>query len=146
MTMPEDRALLAPKVTVVEGGKKLDTSALDNHDSEMQFLLMASMNARIHKIAKYYEDKRSVGGLMNLDSVATDVRQEIQLPLKGQSLSLRNAGPNPVRVWINRLGDGSRPVAVNQGLDLDYETHELTTLFLQCAVGQTAAVAIAVKY
>lgn len=128
-------------------------TSIDDYDSFMQFLMTASMNAQLLKIRKYFDDRTSNGLIqtwgMDPDNplTITDELVEIKLDFPAQSLSLFNDDndSDSVYVWVNDLGRPKATVKGGEALNLNYETHKINYLYLQCAAGETADVRIVAK-
>jgi len=132
-----------PKVSISTADGK--STSIDDYDSFMQFLMIASMNAQLVKIRKYFDDRRPNGLIQRFNPLVTDQLTVITVDYPAQSFSLHNDGPDTVTAWVNtRL----RPeFTVNNGetINVNYETHVIKHFYLQCAPTQTAAVRIVTK-
>jgi hypothetical protein len=142
--MPEDIEIEntpLPTVRVMENGKPVDTSSIDNYDGFMQYLLQASMTARINKMAKIAEDEHSEGWVQNFGPLLvddTEPSREVLIDYPAQSLFLINTGPAIVYVGINHRYHTSTPVNPGQPYSLEFKGHKLERFFVQCPLGQTA--------
>ena len=136
---------LPEKIVIEKDGKVVDTSAIDDYDSFMQFLMMASMASNMAKVREYFEDRTSNGYTQFWNPIITQVRQRWDLDYAAQSMSLLNDGPNNVWIWINNLE--RRRITVNNGenFNLDFERHKLRVFWAQCAPAQTATLRVACK-
>ena len=67
-------------IEIVKDGKRIDTSAIDDYDSFMAFLMQASIAANTVKIRKYYDDRKSKGRILNLPLSITQNIEEIRCP------------------------------------------------------------------
>lgn len=133
-----------PQIEVIDGATSKPTS-IDNYDEFMNFLMTASLVGQVYKIRKYFEDRKSQGRIIGFDVPVALTLIEVVLPVLCQSISLINTGPNPVKVWLNNIGHTPRTVRVNIPLNVNFETHELEKIYLQCDAG-TALAEIVVKY
>lgn len=137
--MPEDiQVPTLPDVRIIKDGKQVDTSAIDNYDSFMTFLMTASMAANIAKIRRYFDDRTSKGKIPNFPLNITPTPQEVRCPYPAQSLYLINDGPGQIFVAINALDGDPTPLLVNEALDADFETHELQRFYVWSAPSTVA--------
>ena len=136
-----DRADM-PQVEIIENGKRVDTSAIDNYDDFMQFLMAASMVSRLTKIAKIAEDETSQGWIQpfNIPVTSTEPSVEIHVNSPGQSVSLRNAGPGQVAVHINHRNMAPKLLNALQTLEIDFKGHKLENIYVRCPVAGATAV------
>jgi hypothetical protein len=124
-----------PHVKVVD--QKGAPASIDDYDSFMQFLMQASTNAQLSQIRKYFEDRTSKGKTQDLDLDVTDQLQRVDLLYKSQSIALINDGPNVCGVWLQHR-DTFHPLGVTEHYEVNYETHKLDVLWVQCNPGETA--------
>ena len=152
MEFPEEiKAQLAkittPKVEIVEGGKP---ATIDDYDSFMQFLMLASIAAQAVKIRKYFDDRKSQGWIQDFNITATSAvpSQEFEPVSPAQSISITNDAPvggAPVWVAINDRFNSRRTLNPRETLEVNFETHELERFFVQCPPGLTANLRATVK-
>jgi len=128
-----------PDVKIIRDGKQVDTSAIDDYDPFMTFLMTASIAANTAKLRRFQEDRISKGKTQNYPLNITATAQEIRCPYPAQSLYLVNDGPGQIFVAINALDGDPTPLLVNEALSLDFETHELERFYVWSAPGTVAA-------
>ena len=128
-----------PNVKIIKDGKQVDTSAIDNYDSFMSFLMLASIASNTAKSRRYQEDRISKGKTKNFPlTVAPLPAQEVRCPYPAQSLYLINDGPGQIFVAINDLDGDPTPLLVNEALSADFETHILGKFYVWSAAGTVA--------
>ena len=130
-------------IEVVENGKSVTNPRID--PAVMSFIMQASQLAQIVKIRKYFDDRTSHGLIQTYDVTVTDELKKIKVDFPAQSFSLFNDGADTVNVWVNDLGRPKRSVKSNEALNLNYETHKIKYIYLQCASGQSASIRIVAK-
>lgn len=128
---------------IVENGQRVTNPRID--PGVMSFLMQASQLSQIVKIRKYFDDRTSHGLIQTYDVTVTDELKEIKVDYPAQSFSLFNDGADTVDVWVNDLGRPKRSVKSKESLNLNYETHTVNYLYLQCAAGESASVRIVAK-
>lgn len=126
-----------PDLKIIKDGKPVDTSAIDDYDSFMSFLMQASIAANIAKIRKYYEDRKSKGEIQNFVLPVTPTPQEVRCT-PSQSLYVVNDGPGQIFVTINALTRSSTPLLATEALSVDFETHEVERFYVWSAAGTIA--------
>ena len=132
-----------PQVEIFENGKRVDTSAIDNYDDFMMFLVAASTAASTRKLVKIAEDDTSQGWIQpfnNIPVTSTEPSLEIHANSPGQSVSLRNAGPGQVNVYINHRNMAPKLLNALQLLNIDFKGHKLTNIYISCPVAGATAV------
>jgi hypothetical protein len=127
-----------PDLKIIKDGKQVDTSAIDNYDSFMTFLMTASIAANTAKLRRYQEDRTSKGKTINFPLTITPTTEEVVCPYAAQSLYLVNDGPGQIFVAINALDGDPTPLLVNEALDIEFETHKLERFYVWSAVGTVA--------
>jgi hypothetical protein len=128
-----------PNLKIIKDGKQVDTSAIDNYDSFMSFLMLASIAANTAKNRRYNEDKRSKGKTQNFPLNITPLpAQEVPCPSPAQSLYLINDGPGQIFVAINDLAGDPTPLLATEALNAEFETHELQRFYVWSAPGTVA--------
>jgi len=135
-----------PDVEIIKDGKRVDTSAIDNYDQFMAFLMQASIAANTAKIRKYYDDRKSKGRATHFDLNLTQATQEIRCPYPSQSLYLDNNGPGQIFVSINAREEPAIPVAAFRAVYIPYETHVIERFFVRSAGGTVATATALLKY
>jgi len=127
-----------PNVKIIKDGKQVDTSAIDDYDPFMTFLMTASIAANTAKLRRYQEDRRSKGETQNFPLTINPTPQEVRCPYPAQSLYLVNDGPGQIFVAINALVGDPTPLLINEALSVDFETHELERFYVWSAAGTVA--------
>jgi len=136
-----------PDVEIVDHtGKRLDTSAIDNYDAFMAFLMQASIAANTAKIRKYYDDRRSAGRVLPFNLSITPASQEIRCPYPAQSLYLENNGPGQIFVTINTSGEPATPIAATREVYFSFDTHVIKRFYVWSAAGTVATAIALAKY
>jgi len=149
--MPEEikeelKAMTAPKVELVTREGK--PTSIDDYDSFMQFLMLASLTSQAVKIRKYFDDRTSQGWIQNFDITATSAQQEFEPVSPAQSISITNDAPvGGALVWvaINNRFNSSRLLNPRETYEINFETHKLERFFVQCPPGLTANLRATVK-
>jgi hypothetical protein len=140
--MPEEIEVPAlPKVKVIQNGKPVDTSAIDNYDEFMSFLMQASMAANIAGIKRYYDDRKSDGEVQTLELNVTPTTIEIPVT-PSQSLYIENNGPGQIFVSLNS-GRYSTPIPATRAAIFPFENHAIERFYIWSAAG-TVATAVAI--
>lgn len=150
--MPEEvkeqlKALTMPQVEIVTREGK--PASIDDYDSFMQFLMLASVASQAVKIRKYFDDRKSQGWIENFDNVVVtpvSPSQEIRLAVPAQAISITNDGVVPFNaaavIWveINERFNSRRTLRPLETLNIDFETHKLERFFVQSAAGFTPTI------
>lgn len=138
--MPEEIQLpTLPNVKIIRDGKQVDTSAIDNYDAFMTFVMTASIASNIVKMRRYQEGRISKGKTQNFPLTITPIpAQEVRCPYPAQSLYLINDGPGQIFVSINDPAGDPTPLLVNEALSADFETHILEKFYVWSAAGTVA--------
>lgn len=147
--MPEELQVpTLPDVKIVDqNGKPLDTSAIDNYDEFMSFLMQASAAANLAKIRKFYDDRRSIGRAPSLPiNNITPTSQEIRCPYPCQSLYLLNNGPGQIFVNVNSPGETPTPIIAGRAAYFPFETHVIECFYVWSAPGTVATATAILKY
>jgi hypothetical protein len=145
--MPEQIELpTLPDIKIIKDGKQVDTSAIDDYDSFMNFLMLASIASNTAKIRRYNEDRTSIGRTINFPLNITSTRQEIVCPYPAQSLYVVNDGPGQIFVIENALGGDPTPLFIHDEMQNDFETHKLYRFYVWSAPGTVATARAKVKY
>lgn len=146
--MPEDIQLPSlPDVKIVDqNGKRLDTSAIDNYDQFMAFLMQASVAANTAKIRKYYDDRRSKGRIQSFLLNVTPTHQGATCIYPSQSIHVINDGPGSIFLTLNSYNRTPAYLLINDEFDHNFETHELKKFFVWSAPGTIATVRAWVTY
>jgi len=139
--MPEEiQVPTLPDIKIIDqDGKALDTSAIDNYDDFMSFLMQASIAANTAKLRRYQEERISKGITVNFPlTIGPAPAQEVGCPYPAQSLYLVNDGPGQIFVAINTLDGDPTPLLVTEAFSLSFETHKLQRFYVWSAPGTVA--------
>ena len=135
-----------PDLKIIKDGKPVDTSAIDDYDSFMSFLMQASIAANTAKIRKYFDDKTSVGEVEGFDLEITPSLQEVRCTYPSQSIYVVNDGPGGIFVALNSLGRTPTHLFIRDEMTDDFETHKLYRFYVWSAPGTVATARAKVKY
>jgi hypothetical protein len=135
-----------PDVEIIQDGKRVDTSAIDNYDSFMAFVVQLSEAANIAKIRKYYDDRRSVGRAPSFPLDITPTQLEIPCSYPSQSLYIYNNGPGQIFVCVNSPGDTPTPIIASRAAYFPFETHVIERFYVWSAPGTVATATAILKY
>jgi hypothetical protein len=136
-----------PDLKITRDGKPVDTSAIDNYDSFMAFLMQASIAANTVKIRKYYEDRKSIGRTPSFSIGVTPLpSQEVTCPQPCQSLYVENNGPGQIFVCVNTTSDASTPILPRRAVYFPFETHVIERFYVWSAAGTVATATVILKY
>jgi hypothetical protein len=142
---PIDIATL-PRPTIIKDGREVDTSAIDNYDQFMSFLMQASMAANIAQIKKHFDDCKSIGRAPSYPiNNITPISQEIPCEQPAQSLYIVNNGPGQIFVAVNSSGDSATPIAAGKAAYFPFETHVIQKFYVWSAAGTTATATAILK-
>ncbi len=136
-----------PKVKVVTPSGK--PTSIDDYDSFMQFLMLASLTAQAVKTRKLEETKVPTG-VYSLNLAITDKAYTLTLERPWISFSLWNkVGSSPVRVAVNDPRNLDRddvdPLAANEKVEVDMKYPVIREIYLRAETGGTATVRIRAK-
>lgn len=135
-----------PDIKIIENGKQVDTSAIDNYDSFMTFVLLAPMAANIAKMRRYYDDRTSIGRTTNFPLNITPIHDEIICPYPAQSFYIVNDGPGQIFVALNSQEGEITPLFIHDEKWVNFETHKLQRFYVWSAPGTVATARAEVKY
>jgi len=135
-----------PDVKVIQNGKPVDTSAIDDYDGFMTYLMTASIAANTAKIRKYYDDRASLGHTQNWELDVTADIQELTCNYPAQSLYIVNDGPGPIFVKENTPTRDATRLLVNEEMSTDFEIHKLERFYVWSAAGTIATARAKVKF
>jgi hypothetical protein len=135
-----------PDVKIIKDGKQVDTSAIDNYDEFMAFLMQASIAANAVKVRKLAEDRASKGEIVPFTLNITQNSQEISCPYPCQSLYIENDGPGEIFVTINSRNRTPTPVAATRKAYFPFENHVIERFFVWSALGTVATSKAILKY
>lgn len=145
--MPEDIQVPSlPDVRIIKDGKQVDTSAIDNYDSFMAFLMQASIAANTAKIRKHYDDRTSKGRILNLPLNITQNVEDTRCPYPCQTLYVENDGPGQIFVAVNSLEGRATPIPATRKVYFPFETHVIERFFVWSAPGTVATATAILKY
>lgn len=134
-----------PDLKIIRDGKPVDTSAIDDYDSFMAFLMQASIAANTAKIRRYYEDRTSIGEVQNFLLNVTPTPEEIKCT-PSQSIYVVNDGPGDIFVTLNALGRTPTHLFMHEEMSDNFETHKLYCFYFWSAPGTVAIARAKVKY
>ncbi|MBA7709853.1 hypothetical protein ES703_118779 [subsurface metagenome] len=135
-----------PKVKIIKDGKEVDTSAIDDYDPFMTFLMQASIAANTAKIRKYYEDRASAGEIEPFELDITPEPQEVEPYYPSQSLYVENKGPGQIFVTINAQNRTPTPIPATREAYFPFETHVIERFYVWSAPGTVATATAILKY
>jgi hypothetical protein len=136
-----------PNIKIIRDGKQVDTSAIDDYDPFMTFLMTASIAANTAKLRRYQEDRISKGKTKNFPlTINPAPPQEVRCPFPAQSLYLINDGPGQIFVAINALDGDPTPLLLGEALSVDFETHTLERFYVWSAAGTVATARAVVAF
>lgn len=133
-----------PKVTV--NGKPVDTSAIDNYDPFMAYLMAAAQTAHLARIRRHFEDTESIGEEQNFALTITPDPQLVQCAHVSQSIWLINDGPGDIFVTVNALGRVPTQLHTRDEMWADFKVHRLRLFYVWSAPGTVATARAKVKY
>ncbi len=133
-----------PEVKVTRDGKPVDTSAIDNYDAFMSFLMLSSIAANTAKMRRYYEDRTSIGEVQNFELAVTPTPLEIKC-YPSQSIYVVNDGPGDIFVTINALTRTPTHLHLHDEMTDDFQTHKLYCFYVWSAPGTVATARAKVK-
>jgi hypothetical protein len=135
-----------PDVRVTQNGKAVDTSAIDNYDDFMLWLMQAAAVSHLAKIRRTLEDFTSVGEPQNINLNITPTVQEIILAHPSQSIWLVNDGPGDIYVAENSFGIVPQLLHIRDEMWDDFKGHKLFRFYIWSAPGTIATARAKVKY
>lgn len=134
-----------PDVEIIKDGKRVDTSAIDDYDDFMSFLMLASIAANTAKTRKLEEDRRSEGEIQPIILRVTSTIQEIPVH-PSQSLYLENNGPGQVYVTTNSRNRVPTPVPATRQVYFPFENHAIRSFCVWTDPGTVATAIAILKY
>lgn len=135
-----------PNAKIIKDGKEVDTSAIDDYDPFMTFLMQASIAANTVKIRKHLDDRTSIGETENFDLNITPKPQEVEPYYPSQSLFLENHGPGEIFVTINALNREPTPIPATREAYFPFETHVIRRFYVWSEPGTVATAIAILKY
>jgi hypothetical protein len=133
-----------PQVRV--NGKSVDTSAIDNYDSFMAYLMAAAQTSHLARIRRHLEDTASIGEVQNWVLAITPDPQLVQCAHPSQSIWLVNDGPGDIFVTENALGRVPTQLHTRDEMWDDFKVHRLYRFYVWSAPGTVATARAKVKY
>ena len=143
--MPEQLPAL-PDVEIIKDGKRVDTSAIDDYDGFVASLYQASIAANTAKIRKYYDDRKSVGRILNLPLSITPNFEDIRCPYPCQTLYVENNGPGQIFIAVNSMEGRATPIPRDRDAYFPFETHVIERFYVWSAAGTVATAIAILKY
>jgi len=134
-----------PEVKITRNGQPVDTSAIDNYDSFMAYLMTAAQTSQLVRIRKLEEDRKPHGQVVNYSLSITPETQEIICPYPCQSLYVENNGPGQIFVAVNSIGSAT-PVAAGREGYYPFQYHVIKRFFVWSAVGTVATATAILTY
>lgn len=144
--MPEVEVPALPEVKVTQNGRSVDTSAIDNYDEFMAYLMQAAAAAHLAKIRKYVEDLTPLGGVQNFELDVTSTTQCVSLVHPAQSLYVVNDGPADIFVCENSVASVPTRLHSHEQMLNDFKAHKLLRFFIWSAVGTIATARAKIRY
>jgi len=135
-----------PDIEIIKDGKRVDTSAIDDYDSFMSFLMQASIAANTAKIRKYYDDRKSKGRILNFPLSITQNAEEIRCPYPCQTLYVENNGPGQIFIAINSPEERPTPIPATREAYFPFENHVIERFFVWSDPGTVATATAIGKY
>lgn len=135
-----------PEIKIIENGKEVDTSAIDDYDPFMTYLMQAAATANLVRIRRHFDDRTSKGEVENFDLNINEMPQEVEPYYPAQSLYLINKGPGKIFVTINVLNRAATPLEMGRPFKVNFETHKLERFYVWSEPGTTAAAWAIAKY
>lgn len=135
-----------PDIEIIKDGKRVDTSAIDDYDGFMAFLMQASIAANTAKIRKLQEDRASKGEVVPFSLDITEVSQEVTCPYPCQSLYVENNGPGEIFVTVNSRNRTPTPIPATRATYFPFENHVIERFFVWSAPGTVATATALAKY
>lgn len=133
-----------------------EPARIDDYDSFMQFLMLASIASNTRKTAKtvqalydHAKDLEGIGLTRLMELTITQKLQKCFLPETWQSCAIINYGdPNDAEaeptlyVRFNSLYTDEIPVNKGESINHDMKTHKLNRLYLRCGQGETTSIKV----
>jgi len=135
-----------PDVKIIQNGKPVDTSAIDDYDGFMTFLMTASIAANTVKIRRLQEDRTSLGHTQNWELNVTSEMQELTCIHPAQSLYIVNDGPGTIFVKENTPARDATRVLINEEMTTNFEAHKLERFYVWSAAGTIATARAKIKF
>ena len=134
-----------PQITI--NGKPVDTSAIDDYDGFMGFIMQASAAANIAKLKKYAEDQQSKGHVFSLPlNIGPVPEQQIQCPEPLQTLYIENTGAAQIFVAINSLSSPATPIPAGREALFSFKNHVLELFYVWTAPGTVSTATAILSY
>jgi len=127
-----------PKVFSDVGASKIDPAV-------MNFVIQCAQLGQLKKLREDIRETNPIAtGIVefnNLDITASDYR-EIHMPDTLMGLSIYNAGPNSVKLWVNSTSYPGVSLSIGQTINLNYGKRLVENVFFVTESGETATVSI----
>jgi len=129
---------IMPKVFSDVGASKIDPAV-------MNFVIQCAQLGQLKKLREDIRETNPIAtGIVefnNLDITASDYR-EIHMPDTLMGLSIYNAGPNSVKLWVNSTSYPGVSLSIGQTINLNYGKRLVENVFFVTESGETATVSI----
>ena len=129
---------IMPKVFSDVGASKIDPAV-------MNFVIQCAQLGQLKKLREDIRETNPIAtGIVefnNLDITASDYR-EIHMPDTLMGLSIYNAGPNSVKLWVNSTSYPGVTLSIGQTINLNYGKKLVENVFFVTESGETATVSI----
>jgi hypothetical protein len=135
-----------PAIRVIENGKSVDTSAIDDYDSFMNFLMLSSIASQAVRVRRYFDDRTPEGLTENFALNITPTVQEVLCSRPSQTLFVVNDGLGQIFVTINARGRTPTPLLINETMFIDFEIHKLRCFYVWSAPGTVATARAMVRW
>jgi len=134
-----------PELKIIRDGKPVDTSAIDDYDAFMSFLMLSSIAVNTNKMRKYFEDRVSEGHTQSFNLTVTPECEEYRCIYPSQSIHVVNDGPGQIFVGINS-NKTATSLFMRDEMTTDFQTHKLFCFYVWSAPGTIATARADVKY
>lgn len=135
-----------PNVKIIKDGKEVDTSAIDDYDSFMNFVMLASIASQAVKIRRHFDDRTSIGETEPFDLDITPEPQEVKPYYPSQSMYLENHGPGKIFVTLNSQNRRPTPIEANREAYFPFENHVIRRFYVWSEPGTVATAIAILKY
>jgi hypothetical protein len=134
---------MLPEIKV--DGRQLDDPA-HAFDGVMTEITQLAMLGQLHKLNKHFQDRTSQGQVLSVDEIITDQLFTLKFPVAVMSVTVINSGHSPVKLWVNNTHHNPRVCRPYLTATLNFESHVLECIYLQCEPGVTTSVEITAQY
>lgn len=135
-----------PDLKIIQDGKQVDTSAIENFDEFMSFVTLLGIASNTRKVRKYYEDRVSKGEIVPWFLDITEESQEVVCPYPCQSLYVENNGPAEILFTLHSRGRKPTPIPAKREAYFPFENHVIERFYVWCAPGTVATARVIGKY